>query len=518
MQSFLRRFAPVVMGALSCLDKVRFRGAVRWLAKPAGMMHFLWKVQVLLKDFPVFAKDTTATLRTAMEQAAIEQGRPVEYLASKIDKEKRAQEIAQRDGVKEGLVAVFTCVEPCMTYRVYGVRETKKLALKLELSKCLHYYHYYLDPKIGWMHTRQQTWFPFTNMTCLNGHEWLARQMDAAGLGYERRDNCFAWLEDVDQAQALAHQQLRTDWSALLEKLARRSNPLHGKLFSLPLDYYWSAETTEWASDFMFRSQKELAQWMPTVIKHGMLVLGSADVMRYLGHPIPGHGGVNGHFQGEVITDFKRRPEGARVKHQVKKNWIKLYDKQGTVLRIETVINDVEGMKSYRAKENDPAGPKDWRKMRKGVADLHRRVEISQSANERYADSFARVEESTTLKDLAEPVCRRVTWQGRSVRALNPLSKEDAALLEAVNAGTFMLHGFRNRDIRELLYGEPKTEQQGRRESSSVTRQMRMLRAHGVIEKIRKENRYKVTDSGRQIIAALLTARAANTQKLLEAA
>ncbi len=223
MQSFLRRFAPVVMGALSCLDKVRFRGAVRWLAKPAGMMHFLWKVQVLLKDFPVFAKDTTATLRTAMEQAAIEQGRPVEYLASKIDKEKRAQEIAQRDGVKEGLVAVFTCVEPCMTYRVYGVRETKKLALKLELSKCLHYYHYYLDPKIGWMHTRQQTWFPFTNMTCLNGHEWLARQMDAAGLGYERRDNCFAWLEDVDQAQALAHQQLRTDWSALLEKLARRS-------------------------------------------------------------------------------------------------------------------------------------------------------------------------------------------------------------------------------------------------------------------------------------------------------
>ncbi len=413
---------------------------------------------------------------------------------------------------------MFTCVEPCMTYRVYGVRETKKLALKLELSKCLHYYHYYLDPKIGWMHTRQQTWFPFTNMTCLNGHEWLARQMDAAGLGYERRDNCFAWLEDVDQAQALAHQQLRTDWSALLEKLARRSNPLHGKLFSLPLDYYWSAETTEWASDFMFRSQKELAQWMPTVIKHGMLVLGSADVMRYLGHPIPGHGGVNGHFQGEVITDFKRRPEGARVKHQVKKNWIKLYDKQGTVLRIETVINDVEGMKSYRAKENDPAGPKDWRKMRKGVADLHRRVEISQSANERYADSLARVEESTTLKDLAEPVCRRVTWQGRSVRALNPLSKEDAALLEAVNAGTFMLHGFRNRDIRELLYGEPKTEQQGRRESSSVTRQMRMLRAHGVIEKIRKENRYKVTDSGRQIIAALLTARAANTQKLLEAA
>ena len=94
MQSFLRRFAPVVMGVLSCLDKVRFRGAIRWLAKPAGMMHFLWKVQVLLKDFPAFAKDTTATLRTAMEQAAIEQGRPVEYLTSNIDKD--AESVVER--------------------------------------------------------------------------------------------------------------------------------------------------------------------------------------------------------------------------------------------------------------------------------------------------------------------------------------------------------------------------------------------------------------------------------------
>jgi DNA-binding PadR family transcriptional regulator len=87
-----------------------------------------------------------------------------------------------------------------------------------------------------------------------------------------------------------------------------------------------------------------------------------------------------------------------------------------------------------------------------------------------------------------------------------------------VNSGKFLLHGFRNRELRALLYGETKNKQQERRESSSVTRQLRMLRAHGVIEKVRKENRYKVTASGRQTIAALLSARAANTKKLLEAA
>jgi hypothetical protein len=414
-------------------------------------------------------------------------------------------------------VAVFTCVEPCMTYRIHGDRASKKLVLKHELGKCLHYYHYYLDPKLGWMHTRQQTWFPFTCMICLNGREWLSRQMDAAGLRYEKRDNCFAWLEDVAQAQTLVTKQLRTNWSALLESLARRSNPLHGKLFTVPTDYYWSAETTEWASDFMFRSQKELAQLMPAIVQHGLRVLNSVDVLRYLGQAIPLHGGVNGNFAGEVVTDYKRRPEGIRIKHQAKKNWIKLYDKQGTVLRIETVINDVEGMKSFRTKENDPDGPKDWRKMRKGVADIYPRVQDSQAANERYAESLASMEDPTPLKDLLEPLCKRVRWKGRPVRGLNPLGK-DAAILQAIGQGEFLINGFCNSDVRVLLYGETKDKQKARRQSSAVTRQLQMLRAHGLIKKVRKQNRYKLSEAGQQTITVLLAARAANSKKLLDAA
>lgn len=518
MLSFLRRFAPAVTGVLNGLDKVRFRGTVRWWAKPPGMMHFLSKMSVLLMDFPTFAKDATARMRAGMEQTALEQARPIEYLAAKTNKEERARAIAERDGIKEGLVAVFTCLEPAYTYRVYGQRATKKLALKMELGKCLHYYHYYLDPQLGWLHTRQQTWFPFTHMICLNGREWLARQMDAAGLAYERRDNCFAWLEDVKKTQALADQQLRTNWPARLERLARRSHPLHGRLFPVPTEYYWSADTTEWASDFMFRSQEELARWMPAVIQHGLRGMNSADVLRYLGHPIPRHGGMNGHFQGEVFTDFKRRPEGVRLKHQVKKNWIKLYDKQGTVLRIETVINDGTDMKSYRAKQNDPEGPKEWRRMLKGVADLHRRAEISQDANERYAASLAQIPEPTPLKTLVEPLCRRIRWKGRSARALNPLAAADAALLTAVSDGDFLINGFRNRDLRERLHPATMDTAVLRRHSASVTRQLRLLRAHRLIEKIPKQNRYRVTDSGRLQITALLAAHSANTEKLLDAA
>ena len=436
MQSFLQRFGAIVLGVLHGLDRIRFRGSIRWLSKPAGMMHFLWKTQVLLKDFPTFAKDTTATLRRQLEEPAQEQGRPVEHLASSAtSKEERARAIAERDGIRAGLVAVFTCVEPCLTYQVRGKRATGKLVLQLEQGKCQHYYHYYRDHRLGWLYTRQQTWFPFTTHIGLNGREWLAQQMDAAGLSYVRRDNCFAWLENVDKAQALMNEQLRTDWSSLLEELARRSHRQRADLLPLPTPYYWSVQESEWASDIMFRKQEDLQALMPTLVRHGLITLGSVDVLRFLGRHLPAHGGVPGKFLGEVTSALKRRPEGVRLKHQVNKNWLKMYDKQATLLRVETVINDVAGMKSYRAKENDPQGPKDWRRLRKGVADLHRRAEISQKANERYAASLATVEESTSLKDLCEPVCRPVTWHGRRVRGLQPLGEVDAALLQAVSRG-----------------------------------------------------------------------------------
>jgi hypothetical protein len=519
MESFLQRFGGIVLGVLHGFDRIRFRGSIRWLSKSSGVMHFLSKISVLLKDFPEFAEGRTKALRKAVEEAATEQGRSVEYVtSSETSKEELALAIEAREGVRDGLAAVLAAVEPCQTFRVRGNRKTQKLELRSERSKCLYYYHYYRDAQLGWLHTRLQTWFPYTMQICMNGREWLSRQMDAAGLKYLRRDNCFAWIEDVAQAQRFVTDQLRTDWQALLEELAQRSHRLKSTLLPVETPYYWSVDESEWASDVMFGRQKELSRLMPAVVRHGLHVLGSVDIMRFLGHKIPAHGGINGHFAGEVITDFKRRPEGVRIKHQLQKNWMKLYDKQGTVLRIETVINDVKGMKSYRGTETAPEGPKDWRRLRKGVADLHRRVEISQQANERYAASLATVEEKTPLKELSEPVCRAVTWQGRRARALNPLASTDAKLLEAVSRGEFLMNGFRNRDIRTLLFSRAVDKDEQRRQSGAVTRSLRLLRAHGLIQKVPKTHRYVVSAHAKKTIAALLNARAASAEKLLQAA
>jgi hypothetical protein len=518
MKQFIQRLGSSVFGALNGFDRLRLRGTKRLLASVKGMASYLWQRNILLKDFKAHALEVTEQIRQGTEQVAAEAGRPLRYLASSSQgKEDLARELATRDGIQTGLIGVFSCVEPCWSYEIHRNRATKHIELQGGIRKCLHYYHYFLDPQMGLLHARLQTWFPFTMHICLNGREWLAQQLEAAGVGYARRDNCFIAVADLDRAQTLLDEQLRMDWPSLLEGIARRVNPAHDRLFAAcPVPYYWSVDQSEWATDVLFRSPAELAAWYPRWLRHGMEALGSRDVLRFLGKKVPAHS--YGRLTSAVTADLKERPEGVRLKHRLNDNSIKMYDKQGSVLRIETTINDAHDMKVFRPKEGDEAGAKEWRYLRKGVADLQRRAEVSQAANERYLESLAAVEAATPLGELAAPLCRPVRWKGKRVRALNPLASEDAALLEAVNRGEFAINGFRNRDLRRLLFGErPVALKEARRQSSKVTRQFRLLRAHGLIRKVPKTHRYVLSGTGRTAITALLAARQADAATLTKA-
>jgi hypothetical protein len=518
MHSFLHRFSDRVSGVLNGFDRLRFRGTKRLLMHVGGLLNFLWQAQVLLKDFKDYACSTTATLRGAVEQAAAQAGRPVLYLNGAASKEDLARSIAESDGVKEGLIAVFSAVESCYSYSVHPNRLSKQLELRGGTKKCLHYYHYYSHPQMGLLHVRTQTWFPFTVQICLNGREWLARQMDQAGIGYVKKANCFVDIEDLAAAQALMDEQLKADWPAVLAGLAASSNPAEEAIFAgMAVPYYWSVDESEWASDMLFRSPQALAEVYPLLLRHGIEVLQSADVLRYLGHKLTPQGTIHHNFQGEVLTDLRSRPEGLRLKHRLKRNWIKMYDKQGSVLRIETVINDPHDLKVYRPKEGDEGGEKQWRRLRKGVADLHRRAEVSQKANERYGDSLAAVRARRPLRELTEPLSQAVEWHGRRARGLSVLAKQDAALVEVVSRGEFLINGFRNRDVRGLLF-DGAASGSTRKQSAAVTRKLRLLRAHGLISKVPSTHRYVLSDKGRAACAAILAARQADTTALVQAA
>ena len=504
MLSFIQRFSSEVIGSLSGFDRLRFRGTKRLLNTQGGMHTFLWHKQVLLKDFKSYVCDVTDSLRRSVEHAAAGAGRPLIFLNHGERKEDLAQRVAQRDGVSSGLICVFSAVESCFSWSVHPDRASKRLVLEGGPKKCLHYYHYYLHPQLGLMHARLQTWFPFTIQVCLNGREWLARQMDQAGIGYVKKDNCFVDVQDLQAAQALLDSQLETDWPTLLGGIAASSNPAEQEIFGdFAVPYYWSVDESEWATDFLFRSPEALAALYPRLLRHGTFVLGSADVLRYLGRKLTPQGGIKGSFVGEVTTDLKERPEGMRIKHQLGRNWVKMYDKQGSVLRIETVINDARDLKVYRSKEGDESGEKQWLRLRKGVADLCRRTEVSHKSNGRYADSLARVADTKPLAEVTEPLSEPVLWHGRRARGLNVMGAEDASLLEAVSRGEFLINGLRNKDIRGLLYA---ASEQTKRESAAVTRRLRLLRAHGLITKVPKTHRYVLSEKGRSACCAILAA------------
>lgn len=518
MMSFLQRFGAKILGILSGFDRIRLRGTLPRLANTGGLSRWLAAAGVSLKDFTTYSKGRTEQLRETLETTAAEAGRPVEYLAGYTNKEALVQQRLGRDGVAaSGLICAFSTLENCTSYDIYRNPKTHLIELRRRPRKCLHYYFYFKDERFGLAQVRLQTWFPFHTHVVLNGREWLARQLDQNGIGYQRRDNCFTWVEDFARAQALADAQPHIPWEAELDRLLERVLP--PRELWLPDDrYYWTAEQTEWATDLAFRDADALAELYPQLIRRGIETFRSEDVLRFLGRRVTAEGRVPASLKDEVTSDLKHRPEGVRIKHRAGKNTVKLYDKQGSVLRVETTINEVKGFKSYRTAADDRDGTPTWRPMRKGVVEMTRRGELSQASNDRYIEALGTLPTDTPLSRAAGKLCRPVVVGDRRHRALNPLAPEDARLLEAVSRGEWLVAGFRNRDIRQVLCGDATDEPTRRRQAARVTRLLGLLRAHGLIKKVPRTHRYLLTTEGTSLIPALLAANNATLQQLMSAA
>src|SRR5260370_25196676 len=195
---------------------------------------------------------------------------------------------------------------------------------------------------------------------------------------------------------------------------------------------------------------------MPLLVRHGMLSFACPDVMRYFGKRVTHSGDIRSDFQGTLEIDFKRRQEGERVKYRMNGNSAKFYDKAyseiGSVLRgAETTINTVQDFRAYRAKEGGPEEDLQWRPMRKGIADLHRRAEGSQKTNERLLNALASVDDSRSVEELTAEIQKPTKSGDRRVRGLRPWA-EDKELITAINHGEVLINGLPNRDRQKLLY------------------------------------------------------------------
>src|SRR5262249_29436490 len=254
----------------------------------------------------------------------------------------------------------------------------------------------------------------------------------------------------------------------------------------------------EIATDVMFRDADSLALLYPSLLKHAMLVCKSTDVLRFLGRR------VSSSFNGEINSNLKRY-EGLRIKHWVEENSIKMYDKALSVLRIETTINNPNRFKVYRETTHHGQVQMGWLRLRKGVADTARLVQIARAANERYLQALAVVGEPSPSHRLLDPVSQPVEQQGRRFRALQPVSPQESRFFEIICQGCFLLNGFRNKDLRKYL---PLPENFDlRRYTLCISRKLQLLRAHGLIYRVAKTHFYRITKKGHEVMATAIKFR-----------
>ena len=523
MEKFIARHASVVTNVLSGFDRLVFRGSLRPL-RHRGIHRFLDATGIRIVDFGSFAETTTKRVKAASLEEARRAGRPIVYVESpRTSKEDLARELLEAHPLEgPGIICALTALEPCMRFEYHRSQDPRERGLKLHHSKCLYIYKYYLHPTFGFIHTRLQTYLPFDVQIYMNGREWLAQQLQRHRSGFERADNCFTWLEDPELAQRLMDEQLKTPWRQTLDEFMPSINPLHEEIFEKwPVTPYWVAHQTEWATDVAFKNVAALDKIYPALVRYAMEHFKSPDVLRFLSRT------VRQLWKADVTTSFKERPEGVRVKHWLNGNSIKMYNKAGSLLRIEATLGNPKDFSVLRPRSEDEGGDQlskaegtelKWRNLRKGVADLHRRAELSQRANERYLDALSVVDEATPCAQILDTVSRPVVDARRRFRAMRLSDPDDVALLEVIARGEFVIAGFRNRDLRENLFSPPRSKAAERQLSGKVSRLLRLLRAHGIIRKIQKTSRYQVTDRGRLLTAAVRATRNASLQQLLREA
>jgi hypothetical protein len=513
MKEFLASHAGQIAGVLRGPDRVVLRGHLQMLATASGLFSFLDRIGKAASEWKDYFVGVTQRVTDASLTAAKTEARPVIYVASSaVRKEELARRELAKTPVTEGLACVLKAVEPCKTYEVKTNRCTGRTWLESRYGKCLHLYHYFVDPEFGFMSARLETWFPFTIQIWINGREWLHRRLLEAGASnFEKHENCFTRLDDFEAAQRLFDRFQSISWQQSLARIAQRLNPLHDEIFSGERqDYYWSIFQSEWAVDVLFKEPDYLQSLFPRIASHAINQMSCADVLRFLGRR------PDGRFQGESRGIFLSRSEGLRIKHWVDKNSLKAYVRgNGRVLRGELTMNHPEGFKVYRPKASDP-DTYAWQPLRKGIADSYRRAQVSDQAVNRYLDSFAAIDRPDPLGVLIHSLCSHVCKRGRRYRALSPLRDDDARLLEAVNRGEFAVNGFRNRDLAPLV-SPPTTGGPAdlRRRAAKVTRLLALLRAHSIIRKVPGSHRYIVTTAARTKIAAILAARQASVAKLV---
>lgn len=493
---FLTKFASLIVCTLHCFDRVIFKGHLA-LASPRELERFVdYLLKVRRSHFmKVLAPAYSDRLVEHAQRLAKKAGRTYLYRTGSFRKDHWAEQLIREQRIESGLVGVLCTQETCNSFKLVPGDNRPYFISSPRGQRVLYYY--FLDPQLGLIHVRLQTWAPFTLQVYVNGHDWLAQQMVRLRLGFVQKHNAFTQLDEPAKAQRQADRFARLDWTKVLGRYGRLVNPL----LDHDLACYrvrWVVDQAEFASDLLFTSPGVLTGLYQKLIAFATLTFTPKDILGFLGRK------WDRRFDGEVQTEVKTdRLLGTRIKHRMTKNWLKMYDKFGLILRVETVINRPKEFSVYRTRHHrDGSTSQGWFPMNKDVGSLVHYQEQALACNRRYLDALAVVDDPAPayqeLRQLTEPK----VVAGRSLAGFNPARADEVRLFAAVLDGDHVARSFRNRDVRTALYGTDDKDKA--RHSAAVGRLLKRLHVRQLLAKIPRTRRWRVTNRGRHLLGSAL--------------
>jgi hypothetical protein len=492
--SFLVKFASLIVATLHCFDRVIFKGHLA-LAAPRQLEYFVDCVLKVRRTqfFKEIAPQYSERLVEHAQGWAQKAGRTYEYRTGSFRKDEWAHKLIRAQGITEGLVGILCTQETCSSFKLVPGPKRPQFVPAPRQQRVLYYY--FLDPQFGLIHVRLQTWLPFTIQVYVNGHEWLAQQLVQKQLGFVQQHNAFTQLDDPAQTQRLADRFAQLDWPKILDGWAHQVNPLLRELFpGYPV--HWVVDQAEFATDLLFTSRQALAGLYRKLLDYAVVTFSPKDILGFLGRK------WDRRFDGEVHTHYEEdRWFGNRIKHRMKTNWLKMYDKFGLILRVETVINAAKEFAVYRTQHHhDGTASVGYYPMTKSVTSLVAYQEQALACNRRYLDALAVVDDPAPAYQDVRQLTEPKVVAGRSYAGFNPARRDDVRLFAAVLAGDHIARGFRNGDIRATVFGLAKQAPQRRRHSAAVGRLLKRLHVRHLVAKIPHTRRWRVTERGRHLL------------------
>jgi len=484
-QSLTERYDERIAGVLSCYDRLVITGTLPGICYAEGMSRYLNANGIRIFDSPEFAKTLRDRVRDGAASLAAQAGVTIEHIGkAHIRKEEVVARVLAQRGDHPGL-HVISAMEACDAYRRWHDKQTHKSFVRPDSGKCLHYYFYFLDAWFGLIYLRVPTWAPFRLQFYCNGHNWLARRLSAEGIGYTMADNAFIRIDDWGRAQELADSLSPDRLHRRLDRYAERCCPV-SEVFGQ--SYHWSLMQVEYATDLVFRSSSTLGPLYEQLVRQSVLSVKAEQVASFLGRLITPL------LAQEIGSQFSTRIEGTCIKHRFGKCSIKMYDKHGIVLRIETTTNDVSFFKHHRKVEHRKGPPtRALAPVKKSIYSLIDLREILLGCNRRYLAHLSALDDVSAgvraLARLAKP--REV--DGRMVKGINFFEPGDSALLHALQNPKVNIAGIRRGDLLPALEMFSPTR---------LSRQLRRLLDIGVIKRVTGTYRYYLTKAGRAATAA----------------